>query len=137
MVKKTIPQLQEIAVIADNAFFVVDSGSVTKKISKANIKRNLKQAVRHESVTSLTMTTDDDTVIFDTPDAPGVMDAYLPAVADSSGKVLRLHNNGTGALEIYPIDVGATINGAAFLDLGEQNKAATLVCDGSDWFIFS
>lgn len=137
MVKKTIPQLQETTTVTDSSYFVVDNGSTTKKISKVNLQKSFTKKTRHQSITSETMTADDDTVIFDSPNSPAGMDAYLPAVTGLSGKEIKIHNNGTGKLQILPTGVGVKINGAAFLNMDGLNMAHTLVCDGANWFIFS
>jgi len=139
MVKKTIPQLQEATDITDNAFFVVDTGSVTKKIKKINIQRSFKDSVRTISTNSQVLTTDDNSIVFDSPDAPGTMEAFLPEVSDSVGKELKLVNKNTGTLTIYPnaADTGALISGNPSLDMTGIFVAHGLFCDGTNWYIYS
>lgn len=136
MVKKTIPQLQEAITVTDTAYFVVDTGSVTKKISKINLFRSFSGSVRHISLTGQTLTTDDETVIFDSPDAPGGMDFTLPPAASFTGKKLYLKNNGTGLCGGYP-QGASKIDGANDIDLSGIYQAVILISDGTNWFRFS
>lgn len=139
MVKKTIPQLQEATTITDNAYFVVDTGSVTKKISKFNLRKGMNNSsVRTISLTGQELTVDDEIVLFDSPDAPMGMDFILPPADECVGKVLYLKNIGTGLCGGYGNDFGVEmIDGVDTLDLSGLNKAAIIACDGSNWFIFS
>lgn len=138
MVKKTIPQLQEATDITDNAYLVVDTGSVTKKISKGNLQKTFKQKQRTITLTSQTISKDDDTIFMDSPDSPMGMDVNLPPAAECDGKVLRIKNINTGMCGIYGNDYGVEkIEGQNEYDLSGLNKAVTLVCDGSNWFIFA
>lgn len=136
MVKKTIPQLQEATSVTDNAFMVVDTGSVTKKISKINLQESMKPKIRTISLTSQELLPTDDTVLFASPDAPAGMDFTLPDAADYVGKRLFLKNIGTGLCGGYP-QGSSTIDGAADIDISGLNTAAILVSDGVDWFRFS
>lgn len=134
MAKKTIPQLQEVTDVTDNMLFVVDTGSATKKVKKINLVRSFKASVRIISVTAQLLTTDDDYVLFNT----GLVSDFtstLPAIATSDKKVIKVKNIGTGKLVMSAVDVGSTIDGAATLAVG-PNQSFTLVCDGTNWFIF-
>lgn len=139
MVKKTIPQLQEATTITDNAYFVVDTGSVTKKISKLNLRKSMSNsAIRTITLTGQTLSPDDEIVLFASPDAPMGMDFTLPPADECIGKILYLKNIGTGLCGGYGNEFDVEmIDGVNTLDLSGLNKAAIIACDGSNWFIFS
>jgi len=137
MVKKTIPQLQEATSVTDNAYFVFDTGSVTKKIKMINLQKSFKLKTRTIVVTAQSILSDDDTVLFNTPDTAVVMTTTLPAPADVTGRPIRIKNIGPGLLTINTSNPGVIkIDGANTLDLNIQYQSVTLVSDGTNYFIF-
>ena len=135
MVKKTIPQLGEVTTIPDNAYFVVDNGSVTKKISRINIQKTFKQAARTISIDAQNLTIDDDTVLF-SPAEDTTINFILPAAGTAAGKAIRIKNIGLGTLIGSGNDIDEKIDGEDTIDITGLNKSFTLVCNGSNWFIF-
>ncbi len=137
---KTIPQLQEVTDINDNAYFVVDTGSVTKKISKANLKKNLVEALRTVSA-NVALASTDDTVLINTTSAglPVDLIATLPAVANVvAGKKITLKNIGLGTILVNPTGSGVKIYDSSSEDsftLDRVGQSNSFVWDGSNWYV--
>lgn len=98
---------------------------------------SLGRNIRTISLTGQTLSKNDDTVLFQSPDAPMGMDFILPPAADCKGKTLHLKNIGTGLCGGYGNNYGVEkIDGQNEVDISGLNTSVVLVCDGLNWFIF-
>lgn len=105
MAKKTIPQLQAATSITDNADFVIDTGSVTKKIKMSIIREFIRSGqILKKSVATSTpdyeIDDDTDTLIF-TPGSADVF-VYLPKGVDGKQVTVKRKGIDTGEVSILP-----------------------------------
>lgn len=134
---KTIPALQEIEDITDNAYFVVDTGSVTKKIKKLNLKMNLIDGIRSVSADTNLASTDDSLLV---NTAIGTVIVTLPAGGTiPNGKKYMIKNIGGGAITVTPTGGGVKIFQDSLVDtfsmdtIGQSN---TFHWNGAHWYVF-
>ncbi len=88
------------------------------------------------TITSADATFDDGdhVVIFDT--GATARTANLPAASGNAGRIYRVlkKDSGAGSVDIDP-NGAETINGSTTFSLNNQYDAATIVCDGTEWFV--
>ncbi len=133
---KTIPALQEIEDITDSAYFVVDTGSVTKKIKKINLRKNLVDSIRSVSADTNLATTDD-SVLVNT--ASGTIQITLPSGSTiPNGKKYMLKNIGGGIIQVNPSGSAKIFDDSLednfSMDIIGQSK--TFHWNGTHWYVF-
>lgn len=145
MVKKTIPQLQEVTSISDSTWLVVDTGSVTKKIKKSNLQNSLRQKIRIIDTSGELIDPEDDVIFLDTGSDPdAAKSVYLPDPAGLEGKIFYIKATNVGDLIVFQYGIsgsgpsGTEIDGSTDSPIFTSGYATlTLVTDGTDWFILS
>lgn len=105
---------------------VLTSGGAAADVSWTTISL-LKNVV--SKVAGYTATTADDVIVCN-----GTFTVDLYAVSGNSGREITIINNGSGTITIDG-NASETISGDLTLVLLTQYDAATLLCDGSEWFI--
>ncbi len=98
-----------------------------------------RRGVTTSSSATVTITTTDDTYILSsTRSSTGAQTVNLPAVATSSGRILKIKDAaGSAATNNITLDGNAseTIDGATTFVMNTNYGSATIYCDGAAWFV--